>query len=82
MSQNLKWKCKKEKNMELGHLIGVIFSLVFWSSFGIYIKKVKQTNKIKAFIYKTTKRKRNLTYFYFVIIACLIYGVFYVAFDL
>ncbi|WP_167513696.1 hypothetical protein [Mesomycoplasma hyopneumoniae] len=50
--------------MELGHLIGAIFSLVFWSSFGIYIKKVKQTNKIKAFIYKTTKRKRNLTYFY------------------
>ncbi|MDW2898059.1 hypothetical protein R7V77_01860 [Mesomycoplasma ovipneumoniae] len=68
--------------MELGHLIGAISSLVFWSSFGIYIAKVKQTNKIKAFIYKTPKRKRNLTYFYFIMIACLVYGVFYVAFDL
>ncbi|MDW2892166.1 hypothetical protein [Mesomycoplasma ovipneumoniae] len=68
--------------MEVGHLIGVVSSLVFWSSFGIYIAKVKQTNRLKTFIYKTPKRKRNLTYFYFVMIACLIYGVFYVAFDL
>ncbi len=37
--------------MEPGHLIGAIFSLVFWSSFGIYIAKVKQTNKIKVFIH-------------------------------
>ncbi|WP_341513410.1 hypothetical protein [Mesomycoplasma ovipneumoniae] len=68
--------------MEVGHLIGAISSLVFWSGFGIYIAKVKQTNKIKAFIYKTPKRKKHLTYFYFFMITCLIYGVFYVAFDL
>ncbi|MDW2892317.1 hypothetical protein R7V75_02710 [Mesomycoplasma ovipneumoniae] len=29
------------------------FSLVFGSSFGIYIKEVKQTNKIEAVIHKS-----------------------------
>ncbi|MBG0730761.1 hypothetical protein [Mycoplasma sp. 'Moose RK'] len=47
------------------HLIGAICSLVFWSSFGIYITKVDQRNRIKTFIFKIAKHKRNLTYFYF-----------------
>lgn len=68
--------------MEVGHLIGAIFSLIFWSSFGIYIWKAKDNNRIKIFINKNQRRKRNITYFYFLMIICLIYGVFYVALDL
>ncbi|QBY87622.1 hypothetical protein E5E95_01730 [Mesomycoplasma hyopneumoniae] len=68
--------------MELGHLIGVIFSLVFWSSFGVYIQKADQKNRLKMFIFKTPRRKQSLVFFYFLMIFCLIYGVFYVVFDL